>query len=114
MKPFVKKNLIVITYFFICSFLIVKAEVDCIGVSARGWGDYFCSEMEYIFLKWLLMPTIFWMDLLDYAEIYSQFYEITVHAKFYLLVITFSLNTLLIFVIVQMIKRLFFREKAEK
>ena len=109
MKLFIKKNSIVIAYFLICSFLIIKAELDCIG--ARDWGIYFCSVIEYTFLKWLLMPTIF---LIDYSAIYNYLYEITIHAEFYLLVITFLLNTLLIFFVVQIINNTIARKGAKK
>ena len=114
MKILLKKNLTVIVYFLICSFLIVKAEIDCLGVNPRGWGTYFCSEMEHIFLKWLLMPTIFWMDLLNYSAIHNYLYEITVHAKFYLIVITFFLNTLVVFLLVKIIHKTLKKRKCQK
>ena len=57
------------------------------------------------------MPTIF---LIDYSAIYNYLYEITIHAEFYLLVITFLLNTLLIFFVVQIINNTIARKGAKK
>lgn len=105
MQLFIKKHSIIIIYFLICSLLIIKAEIDCIGVSDLG--RYFCSEIEYAFLKWLLMPAaLFGIYFPNFEAIYNQFYQITIHAEFYVLVITLLVNTTLVFLAIQAVKKI--------
>lgn len=115
MKQFLKRNVIILTYILICVFLIVMEQVACIGFNPRSLIR--CGYTEGIFIELLLMPAQLIFEYFISANpqiIYYPFLSITVHADFYLKVITFILNTTFFYLTIQSVKAIIKRNEGKK